>query len=291
MSNSESTSEWVTVADAAEKAQVDSGTVRQWYRAGRIPTRRSEGERGAFLVPLDLVLSLANPPDESVAAVTGAQPSIEDTLRTGPSTAETEALERELAEARDQLEFLRSQLAEVTSENRALKEQVHQADDQRADLRAQLADAVDDRKGVEARLLTVEAELTQLRRTAARGSITDNSWLDQETPAYQSPVRRQAMSGPPPGADPTPARPEDGPTAPFSEQGPSELADLLAATRQDDRQDGDAEPERAPFDDDRDEEYAASRAIWTDEAPHPPLGESPDDLLPEPEKKGRFGKK
>lgn len=303
MSNSESTTTaWVTVAEAAEKAQVDSGTVRQWYRSGRVPTRRAEGERGAFLVPLELVLSLVNPSDDAAEPPISTT-SIEETLRelsVGYSSAETDAtkeelatVSQELAQAREQLEFVRAQLAEATGENRTLKQQLQLGDDQRADLRTQLADAVDERKGVEARLLTVEAELTQLRRTAARSSITDNSWLDQATPAYESPVRRQAMSTPPPGLVPTastPAPPTDGPTAPFVEAPESELADLLAATRPDDDE---AETTPTGSDDFGDvrEEYAPPRVVWTDEVPHPPLGESPDDLLPDHAKKGRFGKK
>lgn len=336
MSNSESTTAWVTVAEAAEQAHVDSGTVRQWYRAGRIPTRRSEGERGAFLVPLDLVLGLANPPAEDLSAAASSVPSIEDALRglgVGVSTAETDALNQELAEAREQVEFLRAQLAEATGETRTLKQQLEVADDQRADLRAQLADAVDERKGVDARLLTLEAELTELRRAAARSSITDNSWLDQDTPAYQSPVRRQAMATPPPpptataaaapvtapapvtastsasASTPAAAPLADGPTAPFSEARSSELAELLAATRPDDDDDddpsfdaetdavgrgtrgADSSPEEQRHLGGAGDDYIAARTIWTDEAPHPPLGESPDDLLPEHDRKGRFGKK
>ena len=305
MSDSDSTATtWVTVAEAAEKAHIDSGTVRQWYRSGRIPTRRAEGERGAFLVPLQLVLDLVSPPEAAAAA-----PSIEEAIRglnadhwSGEATSAREELESvraELAEAREQVERLREQLAQGAREHRSLKEQLEAAEDRAADLRAELADAVDDRKGVEARLATVEAELIQLRRTAARGSITDHSWLDLQTPAYQSPVRRQAMAADP--APVSPAPPAGGPTAPFTEARSSELADLLAATRPDGADDdppdtGDRGPEagRARFlddGDDRSDEYTNSRAIWTDEAPHPPLGESPDDLLPEPDRKGRFGKK
>jgi hypothetical protein len=313
MSDSESTNAWVTVAEAAEKADVDTGTIRQWYRSGRIPTRRAEGQRGAFLVPLDLVLSLVAPADGlDVPAASPASPSI-DAIRDINAeywSAETESTKQELAavrtelsEAREQLEFLRTQLAEASGENRSLKVQLQAADDQRADLRAQLADAVDDRKGVEARLLTVEAELTQLRRSAARGSITDNSWLDQQTPAYESPVRRQAMAPPPP---PLTTSNPGGPTAPFRETRSGELSDLLASTRPDgaaDDADGGGEVDettqvavpRSRFADDyvgdEDDDYTASRAVWTDEAPHPPLGESPDDLLPDNEKKGRFGRK
>ena len=293
MSDSESTNAWVTVAEAAERAQVDSGTIRQWYRAGRIPTRRSEGERGAFLVPLALVLRLVHPPEAE--APPSSAPSIDDALRTlsADAAAETESLRQELTGAREQLEFLRSQVAETSEENRRLKQQLQLADDQRADLRAQLADALDDRKGVEARLLTVEAELTQLRRSASRGSITDSSWLDEQTPAYQSPVRRQSMAGPP--AAPSGGL-QGGPTAPFAEAPASDLTDLLAATRPDGTEVDVDVDEAAPaagrgIGDEGDDEYTASRAIWTDEAPHPPLGESPDDLLPEPDRKGRFGKK
>ena len=292
MSDPDNTTAWVTVAEAAEQAQVDTGTIRQWYRSGRIPTRRAEGERGAFLVPLSLVLSLVEPID--VPAPPASEPAIDDALRvlSAESAAETDGLRQELGAAREQLEFLRAQLAEATSENRTLKQQLQLADDQRSDLRAQLADAVDDRKGVEARLLTVEAELTQLRRAAARGSITDNSWLDLQTPAYESPVRRQAMA---PGAPASATAPAGGPTAPFAEGRTGELTDLLAATRPDDAAAAEAGDDVLPAGGDdeaeRDDEYVASRAIWTDEVPHPPLGESPDDLLPEVDKKGRFGKK
>ena len=284
MSESDSTTAWVTVAEAAEKAHVDSGTIRQWYRAGRIPTRRSEGERGAFLVPLELVLGLVRPADALDVPGSPSIERVESGLDGGPRSAESASVQKELAESREQLTFLRTQLAEVADENRRLKHELTQLEDQRADLRAQLADAVDDRKGVEARLLTVEAELTQLRRVAARSSITDSSWLDQQTPAYESPVRRQGMASP---------VAEGGPTAPYSESATSELADLLAATRPDDDPEAVA-PTRYGPDDDRwgDEDDATrARAIWTDEAPHPPLGESPDDLLPEEHKKGRFGKK
>jgi hypothetical protein len=300
MSESESTSAWVTVAEAAEQANVDSGTVRQWYRAGRIPTRRADGGSRAFLVPLDLVLGLARPMDAGEAPAP-ATLSIEEALRglAGNGwSAEAESLKVELAAVNEQVEVLRAQLTEAGAENRSLREQLAAADDQRADLRAQLADVVDDRKGISARLATVEAELTQLRRTAARSSITDNSWLELQTPAYESPVRRQAMSTPPP--------PAGGPTAPYGTPAPSasggELADLLAATRPDGADD--AEDRRRPTwtaeqPDDRDratdpvadDRAVAPRAIWTDEAPHPPLGESPDDLLPGHERRSRFGKR
>lgn len=51
--------EWVPVALASRKARVDAATIRSWYRAGDIPTRRTRGERGAVLVPLADVLERA----------------------------------------------------------------------------------------------------------------------------------------------------------------------------------------------------------------------------------------
>ena len=146
-------SSWVTVAAAAEKAGVDTGTVRQWYRAGRLPTRRAEGERGAFLVPLKAVLDLVPAPSSA----------------NGPGPDAGELLQ--------QVDFLRAQLAELSEENRILRRRLQDEDERRSDLRAQLADTQD--------------ELNQLRRTAARSSITDASWLDEGTPAYESPVRPQ----------------------------------------------------------------------------------------------------
>ncbi|HEX2850905.1 MAG TPA: MerR family transcriptional regulator [Acidimicrobiales bacterium] len=56
---------WVTVGTAAEKSGVSTGTIRQWYRSGRLPTQRSEGERGVFLVPIEDVLRLARLVEET----------------------------------------------------------------------------------------------------------------------------------------------------------------------------------------------------------------------------------
>ena len=237
MNDSEKKTAWVTVAEAAEKAHVDSRTIRQWYRSGSIPTRRAEAQGGAFLVPLDLVLSLADPPKV-------ADQGPEGTLRA------------ELAAANEQMEFLRSQLAEASEESRSLRQQLQAA---------------------ESRLLIVEAEATR-----PRGSITDHSWLDEKTPAYESPVRRQGR--------PVASRSATDAPAPLI----GELTDLLASTR------ADAEDAPEPRDDhgwlpdevDSEGEVGAGHAIWTDEAPRPAFGDNVDDLLPEHhEKKGRFGKK
>ena len=238
------TSSWVTVAEAAEKAGVDTGTVRQWYRAGRLPTRRAEGERGAFLVPLAAVIDLAP-----------GRPRDGD-----PGPASSELLQ--------QVDFLRTQLAELSEENRILRQRLKDEDDRRADLRARLADTED--------------ELNQLRRTASRSSITDPSWLDEETPAYESPVRPQGMGSV------ARAVPRTG-----------ELADLLAATRPDGEDDGfpasngadrSSEPYRASVgphtldDHDEDAPIVPPRPLASEPVAY---GSHADDLLPEPDKRGR----
>jgi DNA-binding transcriptional MerR regulator len=245
-------SSWVTVAEAAERAGVDTGTVRQWYRAGRIPTRRAEGERGAFLVPLAAVLELV--PSSTAAAVPSEGPASSELLQ--------------------QVDFLRTQLAELSEENRVLRQRLQDEDDRRADLRARLADTED--------------ELNQLRRTAARSSITDPSWLDEQTPAYESPVRPQGMGSA------ARAVPRTG-----------ELADLLAATRPDGEDDGLARrssyeddgwatpaaahrPSVGPHtldDQDEDVPFVPPRPIPAGEAAG--YGTHEDDLLPEPDKRGR----
>src|SRR3954447_17879222 len=91
-------SSWVTVADAADRAGVDSSTVRQWYRAGKLPTRRAEGDRGAFLVPLAAVLELA----PAAASANGSAVAPPGVLQ--------------------QVDYLHEQLAELSQENRILRQ-------------------------------------------------------------------------------------------------------------------------------------------------------------------------
>src|SRR3954452_7730495 len=92
---------WVTVAEADERAGVESHTVLQWYRSGKLPTRRAEGERGAFLVPLAGVLDLA--PGASANGSAGH--------------ADTPALAPD--------DFLRDQVAELSEENLVLRQRLH----------------------------------------------------------------------------------------------------------------------------------------------------------------------
>ncbi len=173
------TQAWVTVGDAAERAGVDTGTVRHWYRSGQIPTQRSEGERGAFLVPLDAVLSLVGD-RETATDVAPSAGEIEVTywsLQAEAATADAEAARREASQAtqrliatEEQLDFLRSQLAEASEEARNLREQLAAAAAQAQQARS---------------------EVDRLRKEAAEaGSITDFAWLER-APTYESPVRPQ----------------------------------------------------------------------------------------------------
>src|SRR4051794_15998617 len=238
-------SSWVTVAEAADRAGVDSSTVRQWYRSGKLPTRRADGEHGAFLVPLAGVLDLA------------------------PATPSPNGVGSELVQ---QVEFLRNQLAEVSEENRELRQRLHDEEERRADLRARLADTED--------------ELVELRKVAARSSIVDASWLEERTPAYQSPVRPQSAPAPPPPA-PSPTLSND-------------LADLLAATRPD----GEDDEVTVLPPDDRRRPTVGPHAVddGDDEAPFVPprpvsssdpvaYGTHADDLLPAPERPDKRGRR
>lgn len=323
---------WVTVADAATKSGVDTGTVRQWYRSGRLPTQRSQGDRGSFLVPLDAVVALARGDKEGDALVADlidlnaaywsaqTEAAREETTAARNELAvvreqletvsrELEHANRELGADRDQLAFLRSQLAEASEDARQLRDRLKIAERERdglraeeASLRAELGDAREelDRTNDElgdsrSRLSALEAELDKLRAiSSATGSITDNSWLALPTNTYRSPVRPQGM------AAATPAG--------------TALAGLLADTTPDPDDASGADLAMPVLDDERppvsavedEPEVAAALAPEppdgaTDEAPpaappparrvKPVFGVHDDDLLPQPEKKGRRGRR
>lgn len=334
---------WVTVAEAAEKAGLNTSTVRQWYRSGHLPTQRAEGEHGAFLVPLQSVLALANKADETgddlgaelvdlnakywsteteaaredaakalaeaeeartemarltaaVAAAEAAAARAGDELaaardEAGAARAEaTDALAEaasaraELAAATDQLEFLRSQLAETAEESRATKLELEQAKTEHQEVQKLLDESEDELVALEDAKAGMQAELDELRMLSGRaGSITDNSWLDMQTPAYQSPVRKQARLG---SDVPTPTgEAEDeghGMAAPMRTKG---LANLLSQTVADggSAPGADADADLADESDpDEEESVPAQPAVV-----FPGYGENEDDLLPEPEKKRR----
>lgn len=265
---------WVTVAEAAEKSGIGTSTIRQWYRSGRIPTQRADGDKGAFLVPLDAVIALADRADEEGddlgAAVIDLNASYWS-AQTEAAREEAAEARKELAEVRQQLDELRRQqatpaaaataatsvddrseaLAAAQDEVRQLQEDLTGAEADLDIIEAELAAARKERDDALAevqrltaerdrlvgenrdltnevgavrtelgttkeelggvrqevrasaeeletfrhRIRLLQEELTELRAvTGKAGSITDNSWLEQPTNAYQSPVRPQGMA-------------------------------------------------------------------------------------------------
>jgi hypothetical protein len=322
---------WVSVAEAAAKSGVATGTVRQWYRSGRLPTQRSQGVRGSFLVPLDAVVALGRGDEEGDAIVADlidlnasywsaqTEAAREEATAARDELAEAHDLldqasgelrqvTDELAAAREQLEFLRSQLAETSEDDRRLREQVTSTDEQRRQLRdenASLRNELTDVRGeldrtndelgdTRSRVAALETELDKLRAiSTATGSITDNSWLSLPTNTYRSPVRPQGMA---------------------AAGGGGALAGLIADTTPDQDTIADDDFAMPSLDDEhpaappvadgqaRDEIPASERPHETPEAAIEPVpapsrrvkpvfGIHDDDLLPHPEKKGRRGRR
>lgn len=260
--------DWVTVSDAAERARVDTSTVRHWYRTGRLPTHRSEGERGAFLVPMDTVLALAariGDEEDDMAARAGEMDASYWAMQTEAAREEASVSRQESADARSrlgeiesQLGFLRSQLAEMSEENRNLREQL---------------------ETTTAALAAATHDVEQLRgESASVASITDFSWLDR-TKAYESPVRPQQRLG------------------------ANSLSNLLADAQSDtDRRTDVDGPGVGPS---TIVHRSVTGALSTDESNYPGAGQEEatapallpehsyggheDDLIPEPDKKRRRG--
>jgi hypothetical protein len=316
---------WVTVAEAAEKAGVSTSAVRQWYRSGRLPTQRAEGERGAFLVPLDAVMALAGMADDTgdpvgaelidlnatywseetraarEEAAAAREQAATATEATATATAEAARLRQELDATTEQLTFLRGQLAEASETERALRMELQHAvaevarlNGEIGEMQQELDEADDEVEALEAAKAELESrqtamaeELAELRAISGRaGSITDNSWLDLQTPAYQSPVRPQLRlekaldtSEPAPAERPAPLPAGGG------------LANLLAQTVPDGAPAATTlDEDLAPFDG-PEAELDDDEAEEVEEAPAPPpfpgFGKSEDDLLPEPADKKR----
>jgi excisionase family DNA binding protein len=348
---------WVTVAEAAEKSGVGTSTVRQWYRSGRIPTQRAEGERGAFLVPLDAVMALADRADEEGDDLGAA---VID-LNASYWSAQTEAAREEAAEAKREVAAVRADLAEAESELDEFEKDLAQAREERdqaleelaglrsaaaataadhdertatlhaatverdrleianqelrdelAGVRAELGSATAEIETFQARIGLLQEELTTLRAvTAKAGSITDNSWLDQPTNSYRSPVRPQGMAAAEalsgllastqpdltgsPSPDSTSSSPMSTSTTP-----PKTIFDDVhrrqAAARQptfdepadDAGVDENEAGAEGPADRIDDEQWAEQRRIAARDFG---FGDHDDDLLPEPEKKSRRGRK
>lgn len=268
-----SAASWVTVSDAAETARVDTRTVRHWYRTGRLPTHRAEGTSGAFLVPLDEVLvlagQLADEQDEESAHRSGldasywamqAEAARQEAVKAREESAETKASIQETVE---QMAFLRTQLAELSEENRNLREQLENST---------------------AAVAMANSDADRLRDEAAgTSSITDYSWLDR-TRAYESPVRPQqrlgtgGISGLLASVQPDAGASSNGEGA---RVGPASIVQrtptgaLPHPTEDDDGPDfSDLDPVRAT---------AATEPTVPDHS----YGTYEDDLLPEPDKRGR----
>lgn len=323
---------WVTVAEAATKSGVDTGTVRQWYRSGRLPTQRSQGDRGSFLVPLDAVVALARGDEEGDAVVadlidlnaaywsaqteaareetTAARKELADVRQQlETASSELERAQRELSADREQLAFLRSQLAETSEDARRLRAQLKVAEQERdqlrdesASLRGELGDTREelDRTNDElgdsrSRIAALESELDKLRAiSSATGSITDNSWLSLPTNTYRSPVRPQGMAAATPAGSALAGLLAD--TTPDPDAGPA--VDLAMPALDDERPaippgEDDLALEEPPTPDAPDEatEDLPASAPTPARRVKPVFGIHDDDLLPQPEKKGRRGRR
>lgn len=268
-----SVASWVTVSDAAEKARVDTKTIRHWYRTGRLPTQRSEGASGAFLVPIDEVLVLAgqlgDEQDEESSHRSGMDASYwamqAETSRQEAANAREESadIKARMQETVEQLSFLRTQLAELSEENRNLREQLENSS---------AAEAM------------ANADADRLRDEAAgMSSLTDFSWLDR-TRAYESPVRPQqrlgagGISGLLADAQPDADASSNGRGAGV---GPATLIERTPTGALVLTPDGDDGPDFSDLD-------PVRATVATEPAvPDHSYGTHEDDLLPEPDKKGR----
>ena len=79
--------EWVSLAEAEDRAGVSRSTLRAWYRTGQIPSRLTPGPHGMHrLVPLDTVIERAarSPrPAAGTATAAAAEPPAESPKEKG----------------------------------------------------------------------------------------------------------------------------------------------------------------------------------------------------------------
>lgn len=244
---------WVSVAEAAEKSGVGTSTVRQWYRSGRLPTQRAQGDKGAFLVPLDAVLALAQQADEEGDDLGAA---VID-LNAAYWSAQTEAAREEAAEAKkelaevradladaeaeldefeaevaslkgerdaalEQLGFLRSQLAEASQESRRLREQAEGTGDDRERLAAENRNLRDELAALRLELQTATDELS-----ATRGRL---AVLDEELTALRAVTSKAGSITDNSWLD-LPTNTYRGPVRPQGMAAAAGLSDLLATTQ------------------------------------------------------------
>lgn len=122
---------WLTVTEAAELVGIDSSTIRGWYRSGRIPSQRTEGDHGAYLVPLSAILRLGVVDAPAADDIIDLDADLDD-----DDVGERSALRRALDDARRQVDFLRQQLAESAAGERAATARAEAAEAEVARLRA-----------------------------------------------------------------------------------------------------------------------------------------------------------
>ena len=103
--------DWVGIAEAAATVGVPTGTIRHWYRTGRVRTRRRDGDSGPFLVDADQVRALAALPTraETEEMLAGAQ-AHEDCDR------EIAAMRSDLAESHELAVALQHQIDSLQAE-------------------------------------------------------------------------------------------------------------------------------------------------------------------------------
>lgn len=175
--------EWVPVAVASRKAAVDAATIRSWYRAGAIPTRRTRGERGAVLVPLSAVLarggSNGSPADSHDEE---PEPEVETPVELTAAVATLTGVE-----APAEVELLRPQVDDLTAELDALRKQLdeerrlrHEAERERDEARTEVQNLTDQVKELEDHLtspltwsLDELASRPGYRGRWARGGVDD----------------------------------------------------------------------------------------------------------------------
>lgn len=203
---------WVSVAEAAKRADVSTSTVRQWYRSGRLATQRREGERGGFLVPIDDVLRLASAADDmgdvaedSVIDINASYWAAEtEAARAGEAAARAEAdearsdarrLSADLDDAREQIEAAREQLRQARLDASAAERAKAEVEREVHFLRTQLSEANDELREIRARAAGLEASLEEAKRAATFGSVTNTEWVDGVERGYRGPLRAQDPMG------------------------------------------------------------------------------------------------
>ena len=113
--------DWVAVAEAAQRAGVETKAVRRWARAGVVASTRRPG--GGYVVALsDVILATA------AAAEAAARQEVRRL------TADLEDAARQIDAARQRIKELRTQNAEAAEEARELRETI-------AELQEELAEA------------------------------------------------------------------------------------------------------------------------------------------------------